>query len=1105
MGVTYVAGRAGCGKTEYILREAVRAARAGEKVLVVTPELMTLGMEQALTRALPVLWNVEVLSPSRLQARVREEKGGEQPVLLDDAGRAMAVRATLSRLQGKLLFFKGQGGSLVERLVELLGELKSGELGSTGLRLAADGLPEGLTRDKLYDLAAILDGYEGFTAGKYMDGEDAADRFCKDAKDSGLLRGAEVFIDGFDVLPLKTCRMFFAMCEVCKHVTLSFKTDSAFGRDQALFDPVQESYECLHRMVLASGLPWNKVELRKGAPRKGALLHLEAELFARPFRPYAETPQEIGLWALRDCEAEAEWAAGALHERMRKAGLKPGEAAVLCQEPETYAAALQRAFDRRGLPLFVDSSLCCAFHPAARYLLDALEAVRRGYRREDMLRCLKTGYSPLNQTQQDELEIYWLENAVNGRAFLRPIENARLEDARRAFLRPLENLRQGGFARKQSVRDFCLMCFDFMERSGLKTRLNREIRRCENKGEAFRAERCAQVWEETLRILDQAVELMGQESMDPGEFLRFLRAGLENAQMMGLPQEKDAVYFGSVRRFKPGQGLKVLCVLGLNDGVLPRNVGEDSLLDENERHRLRAVAKETEISIRDLKQETALERFLIYTAFAAPKEELLLSFALSSLDGKALRPSALVQRLQALFPRLTLRGGLRLEDELWLGSVESARQQMEEGLRGLLAGNKPDEGLLRLYAGLRDHEPEALAEAVAAVGAPKEAAPLPPALAGRLYGKGRTSVSRLESFAACPYKHFVEYGLRPHILREEPLDGRDMGTAYHDAVERFVKAVSASGVGFGAITEQQTDALMDDAAAEALRDFLGRGGLEGGRGRQKLDQMRRTLRRSARTLVFQLRHSRFVPVAEEKAFGLEKGDLTLDMGNGEQISVRGRIDRVDMYKKDGETYIRVVDYKSGSAKLDLADAFYGVRLQLFVYLDAVLNMEEAKPAGVFYFKIGDPVVEMDGGGPEKALEAVEKALSLKGLVLEDMDLILAMGERDEVGRILPVSINKDSSLSKQGRSGVLSEEDFDLLRRFAHWKLRRLYEDVQSGQIAARPLAKDGEPAPCSTCPYKGVCGAESAWIRTREMQVERSEALAAMARALTEGKDAQV
>ena len=1106
MGVTYVTGRAGSGKTEYILREAKAAVRAGKRVLVVTPELMTLSMEQALLADLPVLWNLEVLSPSRLQAKLRQELGGSDAVMLDDAGRAMALRAVWTQLKDGLSYYTSMSGGFLERLVSQIKELRAGELGATGLRLAADSLAEGVTRDKLYDLAAILDGYERFMAGKYMDGEDAADRFCAAAHHSRWLRDAHVFVDGFDVLPLKTCRMFLALCKACKSVTLSFRTDSGFGRDTELFAPVQEGYECLHRMVLQQGLAWTKIDLRPRQKGEPSLDHLERELFARPAVAYAKTPEGLELAALHDGELEAERAAGALEGWMRRDGLSPEEVAVVCQEPQAYAGALERAFARRGLRLYVDDPQGCAFHPAARYLLSALQAVRRGYAQEDMIRCLKSGYAPVTQTQQDELEIWMLENSVSRRDFLRPVENKRLAMALSAFLAPLEYLREGGFARRRSVKEFCRLCYGFMEKSGLKTRLNRAIARFERLGQACEAGRCAQAWDETLRILDQAVEICGEETLDPGEFLQFLRAGLENTQLMALPQDRGAVYFGSLRRFKPGPKLRALAVLGLNDGVLPREIGENSLLDERERQTLRAMTGQFGLSIQDLQGEAALERFLIYSALVAPRERLFLSYALASLDGQALRPSPLVKRLQDLFPALQTKGGLRADEAVWYGSRTTAQQLLEQELRALLAGGQADEEALRLYAALRDHAPEALRAAVEAVETPVTSGELSPELAGRLYGRGRTSVSRLESFASCPYRHFVQYGLAPRRLREEPLEWTEMGTAYHDAVERFVRAIAESGKGFAQLNDEETDALMETAAVQALESFRDRGGLRRGRGRQQLSQMRSTLRRAGRTLVFQLRHSRFQPVAEERAFGLEEGDLCLTLDSGEQLSVHGRIDRVDLYVRDGEAFVRVVDYKSGDTQLNLADAFYGVRLQLFVYLDAVLNLEDAKPAGVFYFRINDPVVELKNYTPQAAQEAVEKELSLKGLVIDDLSLIGAMCQPEETSRVLPVSLTKEGALNQRQKDSALSAEEFELLRRFTQLKLKRLYQSVQQGRIEASPLAdRNGESRPCKHCDYAGICGMDRSWTQARPMRVDKQEALAQMRRALEEDGHAQI
>ena len=202
----------------------------------------------------------------------------------------------------------------------------------------------------------------------------------------------------------------------------------------------------------------------------------------------------------------------------------------------------------------------------------------------------------------------------------------------------------------------------------------------------------------------------------------------------------------------------------------------------------------------------------------------------------------------------------------------------------------------------------------------------------------------------------------------------------------------------------------------------------------------------------------------------------------------------------------MVDYKSGDTQLNLADAFYGVRLQLFVYLDAVLNLEDAKPAGVFYFRINDPVVELKNYTPQAAQEAVEKELSLKGLVIDDLSLIGAMCQPEETSRVLPVSLTKEGALNQRQKDSALSAEEFELLRRFTQLKLKRLYQSVQQGRIEASPLAdRNGESRPCKHCDYAGICGMDRSWTQARPMRVDKQEALAQMRRALEEDGHAQV
>jgi ATP-dependent helicase/nuclease subunit B len=199
--------------------------------------------------------------------------------------------------------------------------------------------------------------------------------------------------------------------------------------------------------------------------------------------------------------------------------------------------------------------------------------------------------------------------------------------------------------------------------------------------------------------------------------------------------------------------------------------------------------------------------------------------------------------------------------------------------------------------------------------------------------------------------------------------------------------------------------------------------------------------------------------------------------------MHGRIDRTDRYEDDGQVALRVIDYKSGSNKLDPTKVYYGIQLQLLVYMNAVCDQvragEKVKavvPAGVFYYHIDDPLIETSlsdelmgtGQIPEGELL---KALKMEGLAVgdeTDNSLIRVMDRApQDPPAIMPVAYNKDGISVK--RSSIISPDDFAWLSIFVKERQKKLADRIFKGDIAVDPYIY-GKDSPCTYCSFKAVC-----------------------------------
>ena len=1103
MGVVGIAGREGSGKTRACV-ETIRAVlEKGGRALYLVPEQDTVEAELFLARELrlSVMWNVEVLSPTRLAQRMRQEAGGGARVVLTDAGRAMALKSALLALKGEMRYFSRGSQGAADQLGDLLAELKSGENDPALLRLAADRMPPGGTlTQKVYDLAALYEEYERRLEGRYLDGGDALRRSAQIADACQSLRDLTVLADGFDVLPRSTLRLLAALGRVCRNVYVTFAVSAEGDGDAALYAPAREALRTLARLCQEEGAAFSLKRLKDRPQRHAEMEHLARNLFAERPQSYEKAPRRIFAVQARDPHMEAERAAGYLFEKCRRQGWRYRDMAVVCADMGVYGQRLRQALARRGMRAYIDEQPTAADHPAAQYLLAALAGAARYYRQEDMLRALKSGCAGVKEREADRLELYAMEHGLEGRLWELPIEEddggpaeddgsprQTLEEIRLRFVRPIQDFRAGGTTRL--VRAFCEGVSRLMDEADLSGQLMEEHEKCAREGDVTRMQIVRQAQSAINRVLDQAVELCGEQEMRLEDFLKLLRAGLEAIAIGSIPMSPDAVYVGEIGRFARRE-VKLLYVVGFNADSIPSRQADGGALQEDERAQVRRAAKEAglELRLRSLSDRAAIERMALHRALLSPAEELVLSYASVDARGTAKRKSPLLLRLEGrVFPQMKEKCGLLGDRYVYAGARDAMREALTAALRAWASGEALSAEARGLAAALREAEPAMYARALSEVIDGPQEEYLSQETARRLYlqaGKMEkygvdgpvASISQLETFAMCPFAHFIGYGLRPREMREPRMDARERGTLEHRAVEEFVGRLSERE---DAVGDEEAERLMGEVL-EPLLAAEERRRSEKGLQSASRREIERTMARMSRMLALQKRLSRFRTGAREWVF-TPKDIAPLDLPDGSKVYLEGKIDRVDLLRLRGETYARVIDYKTGNAALSLDEVYFGLRLQLFLYLDAVLARRDAHPAGVFYQKLGEAPLRLEGRRPdEKYAVKQRKKLRLSGYVLGEQEILEQMcTDPDWMSQVLPVEPRVKNGRALRGEYTVtgsgfmLSEEEFALLRRHTRRKLTALAASALRGEAQVSPALTAGTDA-CKYCRYHDICGFEA-------------------------------
>ncbi len=602
--------------------------------------------------------------------------------------------------------------------------------------------------------------------------------------------------------------------------------------------------------------------------------------------------------------------------------------------------------------------------------------------------------------------------------------------------------------------DITLAVYEFIAGEHLQEKLEQQQKFFAEQGELTLAKEYEQIYRIVMELFDKFSELLGDEPITLKEYCELLDAGFEEAKVGVIPPSIDQVVIGDVERTRM-KDIRALFFVGANDVLLPGNAGTGGILSERDREKF----KEKDISLSPgPKEKIYIQKFYLYTALTKPTELLSLSWSKVSGEGKSLRPAYLIQELRRLFPNLSVVD----EENRKLSDREITRRGgIEKVAKGICSRRLGlDNEWKELYTWFqKDGRNKKEIESILNAGfLHKTDTRLAPELTKELYSdRNRVSVTRLEKFASCAYAHFLSYGLRLSDREEYGFEALDLGNIAHKSLETFSKKADAQKMKWQEIPEALRDEMIDESVEESVIDYGNTVLFSSARNEYMITRIKRLIRTSVWALTKQIEKGDFLPSGYEMQFG------------------SGKIDRIDTCFDNDCVYVKVTDYKTGMKSFDITALYHGLQMQLPVYLNAALDVEQRKhphktivPAGIFYYRIQDPIVS-----EEKTQDAVErsilKELKQDGLVNGD-DMVISHLEKELSGNSLlfPIGRNKDGSLSKT--SHALPEELFRLVLSFAKRKEESVKDRMYDGEVSASPYEM-GETTGCDYCPYRDICG----------------------------------
>ncbi len=1122
MTLQLILGSSGAGKSYYLYQHIIEASMKDEKTnfLVIVPEQFTMSTQKDFVKMHPNkgIMNIDVLSFLRLSYRIFDEVGGEDRPVLEDTGKTLVLRKVLEEKKEELVFFRGniKKPGFVDEIKSLLSELFQYSINIEDLeRMIELSAKKPMLQKKLQDVLVIYKGFKDYLREKYITTEEIMDVLFEALDKSSLIRNSVICLDGFTGFTPSQYMILEKLLSYGKDVYVTVTIDkrediSRVDEEFKLFHlskkTIRKLYDLANQMGVEVKTPiypsdmYSSKQFSGRLPRfekSQELAFLEHNLFRYPYKTFTEETKDISIHSLKNASEEVQFTIRKILYLIREKNYRYRDIAVVTGDIESYGRIIEQEYVKAGIPCFLDNKRAITSNPYVKFLNGFLEMFIKNFDYESVFHYLRSGMTELSEEEVDLLDNYVLACGIRGlKRWSEPFTRETagfdeekmvlLNELRERFMEKIIPMKKCFSGRAKNIIQYTKALYEFSLEQSIYEKLCAYKDGFEEQGDLLSAKEYGQVYTLIMEIFERFVRLLGEEIVPLKEYKELLNTGFREVKVGLIPSGIDQILVGDIERTRL-KDIKVLFFIGVNDGVIPKAVGSGGIISDTEREMLR----EKRVEMAPTRRETIYtEHFYLYLNLTKPMEKLYLTYSNVKMDGSKAKPSYLIGRIQQLFPKTTvvdeMGGKQNIEQAM---NADKGRKFLLEGL-GRFRGDiettdveqKLWENLLTWYL-----EDEILGKEmpkyVEGVFYRPENSEIGRAVALALYGtQMKGSVTRLEQYAACAYAHFLCYGLKIKERQEFRLKMPDLGNIFHSVIELYSKELKGKGLNWQDVSEEERETLIDKIVEQVTEEYGNTIFQSTKRNEYMINRVKRIARRTLWAVTEQVKAGAFVPTGYEMNFSymedIEATHISLDGGT---MGLMGRIDRLDLLEDKNAVYIKVVDYKSGKKVFDVVDLYYGLQMQLVVYLEAAMEQveknqpeKEVVPAGIFYYGIDDPIV--DKLPQEKLPEALLKELKVNGLVNDKEEIVWSMDKnfKGEKGikpsvksDIIPVETLKTGLYSKN--SSVASGKDFANMMKFTRNKLKELGNEIIAGKIPINPYQL-GDRTACDYCTYKGIC-----------------------------------
>jgi ATP-dependent helicase/nuclease subunit B len=996
----------------------------------------------------------------------------------------MLIYSILSNNKNELKFL-GKTDENVDMLDTAITEFKKHGISVEQLKQEIENQEDIYLKNKLQDLNVVYSGFEEQLAGKYIDETDLLTILAENIDKTDMFKDAVIYIDEFAGFTSQEYHIIEKLIQIAKQVTITICTDGLHeikNPDTDIFYSNEVTVTKLLEVAQNCDVKIEEIKLEETYRFKNSeLKHLEKNLYENKPQKYNSQIKNIQLFLAKNQYSEIEEVARNVLKLVRDEGYRYRDISIITKNIATYSSLARAIFDKYDIPIFIDENRDLNQNIVIQYILGILEIFIKNWSYEAVFNYIKTGFSNIEEDDIFKLEKYCLKWGIKQNKWKKEFtygnyeekdkaDIERLEQIRKDLVTPLMNLKYK-IDENKTVEGISKAIYEFLVEQQIYEKVQIKIQELNEIGQIDLANEYESSIQTIIEILDEIVLVFKDDKITIDKYNQILKIGFKNSSLTKIPGTQDQVIMGDVDRSRSHK-VKAIFIIGLNDGEFPSVRKDEGFLNDADREVLKQNGIELAKGTIDKLYE---DSFNIYKAFTTAEEKLYLLYSSSDMQGKALRPSMLINKIKKIYPMLQEQSDV-IERRSEILNKKTTYEELIINLNKL----KEQDSIEKLWYYIYDYYQknsewnEKLKQSLKGL----EYTNIPDKIdqnnIDRLYGNTLiTSISKLERYRSCPFSYYLQYGLKIKPQEELKIQTLNTGTFIHEVIDEFFGTVREVGIKLEEITEEQLSEIINKIIDSKLGQNKNYIFTSTAKYRALVIRLKKIIKKALKYIIGTIVQSRFEVLGTEVEFG-EKGKykpIRLTLEDGKRIEIIGKIDRIDTAQGEDGKYLRIIDYKSSAKNIDLNEVYAGLQIQLLTYLDAACKEEDLMPAGVLYFSMLEQMIKSDKKLEQEEIEEKIRAnFKMKGLILADVKVVKLHDKNLQNGNsaLVPAYIGKDGELSEKKTSGVTAEQ-FNDLQKYMYTIIKQISKEILGGNIDLKPYYKD-KKTPCKYCDYKSIC-----------------------------------